>query len=149
MISFKIWCQWTFFFSDFIWFSFWFIFYLCLKIKVTFFLLSIYLIMLIHCKYCNEIELMSWSIMSTYVSKLQHGVIFLKVKPGSCYTVDGLNFVGYQFSWFLWRVQTTNSSTHEMVIFCMNYERKYYGHEIWTPRMSHFCSIHENWYPRK
>ena len=45
-------------------------------------------------------------------------------------TVDGLIFVGYQFSWFSWRVLSTNSSTHEMVIFCMNYERKYYGHEF-------------------
>ena len=34
------------------------------------------------------------------------------------FTVDGLNFVGYQFSWFLWRVQSKNSRTHEMVIFC-------------------------------
>ena len=44
--------------------------------------------------------------------------------------MDGLDFVGYQFSWLLWRVRSTNSSTHEMVIFCMNYERKYYGHEF-------------------
>ena len=64
-------------------------------------------------------------------------------------TVDGLNFVGYQFLWFLWRAHSTNFSTQEMVIFCMNYERKYYGHEFWTPGMCHFCSIHENWYPRK
>ena len=46
------------------------------------------------------------------------------------YTVDGLNFVGYQFSWFLWRVLSMNSSTHKMVIFCINYERKYFGHEF-------------------
>ena len=45
-------------------------------------------------------------------------------------TVDGLNFARYQFSWFSWRAQSTNSSTYEMVMFCMNYERKYYGHEI-------------------
>ena len=32
-------------------------------------------------------------------------------------TVDGLIFVGYIFSWFLWRVQFTNSSTNEMAIF--------------------------------
>ena len=46
------------------------------------------------------------------------------------YTVDSLNSVGYQFSWFSWRVPSTNSSTHEMVIFCMSYERKYYDHEF-------------------
>ena len=51
-------------------------------------------------------------------------------------TVDGWNFVGYQFSWFSWRVRSTNSSTLEMVIFFMNYEWKYYGHEFWTPRVS-------------
>ena len=38
-------------------------------------------------------------------------------------TVNGLNiFVGYQFSW---RIQSMNSSTHEMVNFFMNYEGKY------------------------
>ena len=46
--------------------------------------------------------------------------------------MDGLNFAGYQFSWFLWRVRSTNSSTHEIVIFFMNYKRKYYGHKFWT-----------------
>ena len=35
------------------------------------------------------------------------------------YTVDGIIFVGYQF---LWRVQSTKSSTHEKAIFCMNHE---------------------------
>ena len=64
-------------------------------------------------------------------------------------TVDGLIFVGYQFSWSSWRVQSTNFRTHKLVIFCMNYEGKYYGHEFWTQRMCHFRSIHENWYPRK
>ena len=43
----------------------------------------------------------------------------------AAYTVDGLIFVGYQFLWFSWRFQSTNSSTHEIVIFCMNYEGKY------------------------
>ena len=38
------------------------------------------------------------------------------------YTVDGLIFVGYQFSWFSSRVRSTNSSTHKLVIFCMNFE---------------------------
>ena len=33
-------------------------------------------------------------------------------------TVDGLNFMGYQFSW---RTRSTNSSTHKFSIFCMNY----------------------------
>ena len=46
----------------------------------------------------------------------------------------------YQFSWFSWRVRSMNSRTHEMVIFCMNYERKQYGHKIWTPWMCHFFS---------
>ena len=64
-------------------------------------------------------------------------------------TVDSLNFVGYQFSWFSWRVWSTNSSITEMVIFCMNYVRKYYGHKFWNPRMCHFCSIHENLYTGK
>ena len=50
-------------------------------------------------------------------------------------TVSGLYFAGYQFSWFSWRVRSMNSSTNEMVIFCMNKERKYYGHEFWTPRI--------------
>ena len=63
-------------------------------------------------------------------------------------TVDGLVFMGYQFLWFSWRVRSTNSSTHEIAILCMNYEGKYYGHEFWTPRMWEFCSIHKNWYPR-
>ena len=60
-------------------------------------------------------------------------------------TVDGLIFVGYQFSWVSWRVQSKNSSTRELVIFCMNCEGKYLGHDFWTPRICHFCSIHENW----
>ena len=42
----------------------------------------------------------------------------------------------YKFSWFSCRVWITNSSTHELVIFCMNYEGIYNGHELWTPRMS-------------
>ena len=42
--------------------------------------------------------------------------------------MDGLIFVGYQFSWFSWRVR---SSTHEKVIFCMNYEGKCHDHEFW------------------
>ena len=37
-------------------------------------------------------------------------------------TVDGLNFVVYQFSWFSLRVWSTNSNTHEMVTFYMYYE---------------------------
>ena len=65
------------------------------------------------------------------------------------FTVNGLIFVGYQFSLFSWRVQFTNSSTHKLVSFCMNYEGKYYGHEFQSPRTCHFGSIHENWYPRK
>ena len=58
-------------------------------------------------------------------------------------TVDSLFFVGYQFSLFSWRVWSTNSSTYEWVIFCINYEGKYYGHEFSTPWMT-FCGIHEN-----
>ena len=66
-----------------------------------------------------------------------------------CNTVNGINFVGYQFSWFSWRVRSTNFSTNEMVIFCMNYERKDNGHEFWTPRLCHFfqstkIGTHEN-----
>ena len=64
-------------------------------------------------------------------------------------TVDVLIFMGYQFLWFPWRVWSTNSSTNEIAIFCMNNEGKYYDHDFWTPRMCHVCSIHENWYPRK
>ena len=37
-------------------------------------------------------------------------------------TVNGLIFFWYQFSWFLWRVQSTNSTIHETVNFCMSYE---------------------------
>ena len=36
--------------------------------------------------------------------------------------MDDLIFMGYQFSWFLWRVQSTSSSIHEIAIFCMKYE---------------------------
>ena len=64
-------------------------------------------------------------------------------------TVNGLIFLGYQFSLFSWRVQSTNSSTHKIVIFCICYEGKYYGHKFLTPWMHHFSSIQENWYPRK
>ena len=39
----------------------------------------------------------------------------------------------YQFLWFSWRVQSTNSSTHELAIFCMNYDGKYYVHKFLTP----------------
>ena len=45
-------------------------------------------------------------------------------------TVDGLVFVGYQFSWFSWRVRSTKSSTHEKAIFCKNYAGKCYGQEF-------------------
>ena len=44
---------------------------------------------------------------------------------GGTNTVDGLIFVGYQFSWFSWRVPPTNSSANDIAIFCMNYEGKY------------------------
>ena len=37
----------------------------------------------------------------------------------------------------------------QLVIFCMNYEEKYYGHKFLTPQMCHFHSTHENWYPQK
>ena len=65
------------------------------------------------------------------------------------YTVDGLNFVGYQFSCFFAEGPSMKSRTHEMLIFCMNYKRKYYSQEFWTPWMCHFCSIHEKLVPRK
>ena len=50
-------------------------------------------------------------------------------------TVHALIFAGYKFSWFSWRVLSTNSSTHELTIFCMNYEGKYmyYGREFLNP----------------
>ena len=32
-------------------------------------------------------------------------------------TVNGPIFEGYQFSWFSWRAQNTNSTTHEIAIF--------------------------------
>ena len=49
--------------------------------------------------------------------------------------------MGYQFSWFSWRVQSSNSSSHEMEIFCINYERKYYGYEILNPtNVSFLCN---------
>ena len=64
-------------------------------------------------------------------------------------TVDGLIFVGYQFPWFSWRVQSKNSSTHKIAIFCINYNGKFQGHEFWTQRMCLFWQIHKNWYPRK
>ena len=47
-----------------------------------------------------------------------------------CCTVDGFNFVGHQFSWFSLRVRSTNSSTHKIVIFCRNHERKYNTHKF-------------------
>ena len=39
------------------------------------------------------------------------------------YTGNGLIFLGYQFSWFSWRVQSTNSN--KRAIFCMIYEGNY------------------------
>ena len=83
---------------------------------------------------------------SFFFLRFYHSLRFFYIKIN---TVDGLIFMGYQFSWILWRVRSTNSSTNEMVIFCMNYEGKYYVHEFWTPGISEFCQIHENWYPRK
>ena len=53
-----------------------------------------------------------------------------------------------QFSWFLWRIGSTKSSTHEKGIFCMNCEGECRDHEFWTPQMCAFCTNHENWYPR-
>ena len=44
-------------------------------------------------------------------------------------TMDGLIFMGYQFSWFSWKVWSMKSSTHEKVIFCMNYEFLDISHE--------------------
>ena len=32
-------------------------------------------------------------------------------------SVDGFTFLGYQFSWFSWRVKSTNYSTQELAIF--------------------------------
>ena len=54
------------------------------------------------------------------------------VDQTGCHTADGLIFVGYQFSWISWRHlhRSTNSSTQESAIFCMNYEGKYYGNEF-------------------
>ena len=40
-------------------------------------------------------------------------------------SVDGFIFVGYKFSWSSWRVRSTNSSTHELAIFCMKYQGKW------------------------
>ena len=60
--------------------------------------------------------------------------------------MNGLIFVGFQFSW---RVQSRNSKTHEIKIFCISYEGKYYGHKFWTPQMHHFSSIQEIGYQRK
>ena len=62
-------------------------------------------------------------------------------------TVDGLIFVGYQFLCFRGG-SDSNSSIHEIAIFCKTYEGKHYGHEISTPWMCDFCSIHKNWYPQ-
>ena len=42
-------------------------------------------------------------------------------------TMDGLNFVGYQF---LWRSRPMNFSNKETVICCRNYKGKYYGHNF-------------------
>ena len=39
--------------------------------------------------------------------------------------MDGLIFVGYQISWFSWKVLSTNCSTNEIEMFCMKYEEKY------------------------
>ena len=78
-----------------------------------------------------------------------HSGQYCKCLRGFPYTVDGFIFVGFQFSWLLWRVQSSNSSTHELAIFCMIYEGKYYGHEFWTLRICHFfvttkIGTHEN-----
>ena len=46
------------------------------------------------------------------------------------HTVNALILVGYQILWFSWRVLSTNSSTHKIAIFCINYEGKYNGHNF-------------------
>ena len=46
------------------------------------------------------------------------------IKKSLKFTVDGLIFVVYQFSWFSWRVRSTNSSTHETAIFLYELWRK-------------------------
>ena len=52
---------------------------------------------------------------------------YLKIyKPPCMYnrnTMYRLIFMGYQFSWFSWRVRSTTSSTHEIAIVCINYEK--------------------------
>ena len=61
--------------------------------------------------------LIQWSIpLSTNVCVKHYARGSNKLKKA---TEVGLKFMGYQFSWFLWRIRSTNSSTHEMVIFCM------------------------------
>ena len=42
-----------------------------------------------------------------------------------------------------------NSRTKEIAIFCMNYDKKYYGHVFLTPRKCNLSSMHENWYSQK
>ena len=58
--------------------------------------------------------------------------------------VDGLNFMGYQFSWFSWRVRSTNFSTQEMIFFCMTYEKKM----LW-PRILNLTNVSFLFNPRK
>ena len=64
------------------------------------------------------------------------------------YTVDGLNFVVYQFSWFCGgsNPRIPKPTKWSLFIWIM---KENTGHEFWTPRMYHFCSIHENWFSRK
>ena len=71
----------------------------------------------IHYKTMFKIFCRQWKLTTPRHFKVSHGHIL--------YTVDGLIFVGYQFSWFSWRVQSTNSSTNKIANFCMNYEGKY------------------------
>ena len=61
----------------------------------------------------------------------------------------------YYCGWLKFRgvpifVVFVEGSIHEFQIFWMNYEKKILWRVPWilNPQKCHFCSIHENWYPR-
>ena len=79
----------------------------------------------------NENELPSWE----WIKSIAHYKIYWCVCFKYC---EWLNFCGVPIFLVFVEVQSMNSSTHEIVIFCMSIEGKYYGHEFRTLGMHIF-----------
>ena len=101
----------------------------------------------IHVSQTHLVRLVAKDVSVLQTHLVRHSLLFTAVIRK--YTVDDINFWGYQFSWFSWRVLSTNSNTHKMVIFCMKYESKYYAHEFLNPTNVLFLFNPRNWYQRR